>query len=117
MSLIKSWFRRRFKNSLENQSITQTQPEKIIHPIKYEDTIEKAEAISNEANLFNFTNNNSIKETEKSLNEVKEQEIIREKEQPKELNQEFAKEEVVKEEIYENRFLEWVLNKLKWVGT
>lgn len=89
------------KNSLENQSITQTQPEKIIHPIKYEDTIEKAEAISNEANLFNFTNNNSIKETEKSLNEVKEQEIIREKEQPKELNQEFAKEEVVKEEIYE----------------
>lgn len=89
------------KNSLENQTITQTQPEKIIHPIKYEDTIEKAEAISNEANLFNFTNNNSIKETEKSLNEVKEQEIIREKEQPKELNQEFAKEEVVKEEIYE----------------
>lgn len=92
------------KNSLENQSITQTQPEKIIHPIKYEDTIEKAEAISNEANLFNFTNNNSIKETEKSLNEVKEQEIIREKEQPKELNQEFAKEEVVKEEIYEKPF-------------
>lgn len=89
------------KNSLENQTITQTQPEKIIHPIKYEDTIEKAEAISNEANLFNFTNNNSIKETEKSLNEVKEQEIIREKEQPEELNQEFAKEEVVKEEIYE----------------
>lgn len=89
------------KNSLENQTITQTQPEKIIHPIKYEDTIEKAEAISNEANLFNFTNNKSIKETEKSLNEVKEQEIIREKEQPKELNQEFAKEEVVKEEIYE----------------
>lgn len=89
------------KNSLENQTITQTQPEKIIHPIKYEDTIEKAEAISNETNLFNFTNNNSIKETEKSLNEVKEQEIIREKEQPKELNQEFAKEEVVKEEIYE----------------
>lgn len=89
------------KNSLENQSKTQTQPEKIIHPIKYEDTIEKAEAISNEANLFNFTNNKSIKETEKSLNEVKEQEIIREKEQPKELNQEFAKEEVVKEEIYE----------------